>query len=161
MDVKKAAVVTAGVASVFVPGLNIVGPIIAGLYNSQSEIKEAEKGNLDRLKEEAKKQHILMEFQAQQAKVAQEIAIAHRIGVSTEVEIEEFYDTSGKGNLGVKVDPASFDVGLGGEGRRVTKRVIKFKGWSESHDSDSLDALSKLVAGGNAGLATDQVTQPV
>ena len=161
MDVKKAAVVTAGVASVFVPALGLVGPIVAALYSSQSDIKQAEKGSLEKLKEEAKKQHILMEFQAQQAKVAQEIAIAHRIGVSTEVEIEEFYDTSGKGNLGVKVDPTSFDVGLGGEGRRVTKRVIKFKGWSEPHESDALEALTKLVASGNTGATTEQVAQSV
>lgn len=162
MDVKKAAVVTAGVASVFVPGLGIFGPataILAAMGNSQSDIKEAEKGSLEKLKEEAKKQHILMEFQAQQAKVAQEVAIAHRIGVSTEVEIEEFYDTSGKGNLGVKVDPTSFDVGLGGEGRRVTKRVIKFKGWSVPHESDALDALTKLVASGISDSSTVQVAQ--
>lgn len=154
MDAKKVAIATAGVAAVVVPGLGIVGPlsaIAAALYNSQSEIKEAEKSSLDALKEEAKKQQILMEFQALQAKVAQEVAIAHRIGVSTEVEIEEFYDTSGKGNLGVKTDPTSIEVGLGGEGRRVTKRIIKFKGWSEQHESDSLDALAKLVSAGKTG----------
>ena len=64
------------------------------------------------------------------AKVEQEMAISRRIDSAEEVEIEEFYDTTGKGNLGLKAGEDSFGLGLSGEGRKITKRIIKFKGCS-------------------------------
>ena len=47
-----------------------------------------------------------------------------------EVEIEEFYDASGKGHAGLSVDAnaATGSFGLGGEGRKVTTRIYRFKG---------------------------------
>ncbi len=71
-----------------------------------------------------------MELQSHQAKVAQELAIAQRISTSEIVEIEEFYDVSGEGNLGAKVDESAFSLGAAGKGKKVTKRVIKFSGGS-------------------------------
>lgn len=72
-----------------------------------------------------------MEFQAHQARVAQELAIAERIASSNEVVIEEYYDGSGKGHVGLKAEGESLTVGAGGEGRRVTKRIIRFTGWGQ------------------------------
>ena len=69
-----------------------------------------------------------MEFQAHQARVAQELAIAERISVSHEVVIEEYYEGAGKGQLGLKVDAEALSLGASGDGRRVTKRVIRFSG---------------------------------
>lgn len=87
---------------------------------------------METLEEEAKKQKIVMEFQAHQARVAQELAIAERIAASLEVVIEEYYDGSGKGHVGLKADEEILSLGAGGEGRRVTKRVIRFNGWSDA-----------------------------
>ena len=122
----------AAAAAMFIPGGFIVGPVVgaiaAALASSQDEIKEAEGKSIETLETEARKQQIVMDFQAHQARVAQEISIAQRIASSQEVEIEEYYDTSGKGSAGLKAEEKSVTLGLSGEGRKVTKRIIKFKG---------------------------------
>ena len=73
------------------------------------------------------------------ARIEQELAIARRIDCAEEVEIEEFYDTSGKGSAGLTADmkSESATLGLSGEGRRVTKRVYHFKGWRPLDASES------------------------
>lgn len=63
-----------------------------------------------------------------QAKAQQEQAIALRIACAEEVQIEEFYDVSGSSQLGVSLKDESINAGLTGDGRRVTKRIIKFTG---------------------------------
>ena len=115
-----------GVASIAIAG------IVAALNKSQEDLKEAENKGITSLEDEAKKQRINMEFQAHQARVAQELAISQRIYFSDIVEIEEFYDGQGKGSLGVKGDESGITLGASGEGRRVTKRIIKFSGWGQS-----------------------------
>ncbi|WP_315384711.1 hypothetical protein [Microvirgula aerodenitrificans] len=100
------------------------------LSSSQNDVKAAESQGLATLEEEAKKQKIVMEFQAHQARVTQELAIAERIAASHEVVIEEYYDDSGKGHIGLKADGEAISLGASGEGRRVTKRVVRFSGWS-------------------------------
>lgn len=123
---------TAAAAAMFIPGGLIVGPVVAAiaaaLATSQDEIKEAEGKSIENLEQEARKQQIVMDFQAHQARVAQEISIAQRIASSIEVEIEEYYDTAGKGSAGLKAEEKSVTLGFSGEGRKVTKRIIKFKG---------------------------------
>jgi len=71
-----------------------------------------------------------MGFALQQARIAQELAIAKRIENADVVEIEEFYDASGKGNIGISADANSgvASFGIGAEGRRVVKRIYHFKG---------------------------------
>ncbi|MCC8671699.1 MULTISPECIES: hypothetical protein [Xanthomonas] len=128
---------TAAIASIagraaleaIVPGY--VRAIYSALSDSQTDLKTAESEGLASLAEEAKKQRIVMEFQAHQARVAQELAIAERIASSNEVVIEEYYDGSGKGHVGLKAEGESLTVGAGGEGRRVTKRIIRFTGWGQ------------------------------
>lgn len=83
---------------------------------------------IDTLKEEALRAEIKAKVLLSQAKVEQELAISRRIDGAEEVEIEEFYDVSGKGGAGIGTNGESVSFGLEGEGRRVTKRVIKFKG---------------------------------
>ena len=69
-----------------------------------------------------------------QAKAQQEQAIALRIACAEEVQIEEYYDTTGKGHLGVTAKEEGITAGLAGEGRRVTKRIIRFTGNPCSED---------------------------
>lgn len=134
MNTKKTAGIASGVAvaTMLTPGGFILGPVVgaitAALAASQDDIKTAEGESIESLEAEARKQQIVMDFQAHQARVAQEISIAQRIASSTEVEIEEYYDTSGKGSAGLKAEEKNITLGLSGEGRKVTKRIIKFKG---------------------------------
>ncbi|MEJ5030777.1 hypothetical protein [Comamonas sp. MYb69] len=90
------------------------------LSSSQDELKQAESKGIHSLEEEARKQKIVMEFQAHKARVAQELAIAERIAASFEVVIEEYYERSGKGHAGLKTEGDSISLGAGGEGQRVT-----------------------------------------
>ena len=84
--------------------------------------------SIEDLQLSARKQELQMQMAEAQAKVAQEIAKAKRIELAEEVEIEEFYDTSGEGNLGLKADAKSVALGASGSGRKVTKRIYKFSG---------------------------------
>lgn len=95
-----------------------------------------EKGNLSELKDELLRQELSGKIAEAQARVAQELAIARRIDSAEEVEIEEYYDLQGSGNLGLSVDCAKETVGLGAHaaGRRITKRVYHFKGWREESE---------------------------
>ena len=106
---------------------------------------------LSDLEVEAQKQSIEMAMARAQAKVAQELAIARRIEVAEEVEIEEFYDASGEGNLGVRAGETGFTVGAGGAGKRVTKRVYKFRGFGAPPETvvDSGASLESLPPSGD------------
>jgi hypothetical protein len=110
----------------FVPGY--VKVLRNALSESQGDIKAAESKGVAELELEATKQKVIMEFQAHQARVSQEIAIAERISTSQEVEITEYYDVSGKGHAGITAQETSISAGVGGEGRKVTHRTIKFSG---------------------------------
>ena len=80
----------------------------------------------------ARKQELKAAMAREEARALQEFAIADRIGTAEEVEIEEFYDTSGEGMVGLKGDLKSQTASLGvsGSGKRVTKRVYKFRGFN-------------------------------
>lgn len=82
------------------------------------------------LNDEAIKANIQSTVLAEQAKVEQEISIAKRILIAEKVEIEEFYDTYGSGGIGAKAEADKFSFGAHGEGKKVTKRIIKFKGFN-------------------------------
>lgn len=82
------------------------------------------------LSDEAQKAELQSLVFQSQAKVQQELAIARRILAAEEVEIEEFYDGSASAELVVKASTEKVSLGLNGEGRKITKRVIKFKGFN-------------------------------
>lgn len=134
MDMKKvvavagSAVAASAISSPYGSILVPIAAIAKSLATSQDDIKGAELKGVETLTNEARKQSIVMDFQAHQARVAQEMSIAERIASSTEVEIEEFYDTSGAGSAGVAVGKDNVSLGASGEGRKITKRVIRFKG---------------------------------
>lgn len=47
------------------------------------------------------------------------------------VEIEEFYDVSASAQAGAQINEGSIALGLGAEGKSVTKRIYQFKGFRE------------------------------
>jgi hypothetical protein len=83
------------------------------------------------LRNEAIRQEVIAQIAESQAKVAQELAIATRINTAEQVEIEEFYDVSGKGGLTANLTEGAVTAGLSGEGRKVTKRIYRFTGWHD------------------------------
>ncbi|WP_447556035.1 hypothetical protein [Vreelandella sp. EE22] len=113
-----------------IAGGPLVGLIIDNVEASSKSMNDASEKNLDSLREEAAKQQIKMDYSQHQARVAQELAIAKRIENATEVEIEEYYDNSGKGSAGLNVnaETRTGSLGLSGENRRVSKRIYRFTG---------------------------------
>lgn len=116
----------------------IVGLVIDGVKESSKDMGKAK--NLDALREESLKQEIKMEFSKHQARVAQELAIAKRIENALEVEIEEYYDNSGKdeGGLNINLATQSGGLGISTESRRVSKRVYRFKGKTNTEDFEEI-----------------------
>lgn len=106
--------------------------VAEGAERAYKAVNSASDEGIDKLKQEVAKQNIKIQFELQQARIAQELAISRRIDNAEEVEIEEFYDTSGKGGVGISADSNSgtATIGANGEGRRVTKRIYRFKGLS-------------------------------
>jgi hypothetical protein len=111
--------------------------VLEGAEKAADAISKAANKDLHELELEAAKQRIMFEMRQAEARIAQEMAIANRIGNAEEVEIEEFYDVSGKGAAGLTGDLKSETVGVGvsGEGRKVTKRVYHFRGWREGGET--------------------------
>ncbi|HCR3775469.1 TPA: hypothetical protein ON750_001055 [Morganella morganii] len=114
------------------------------LERSGSEISESSAANLDELNEKAKRAEIECSVLLSQAKVEQELSIARRIMCAQQVEIEEYYDISGKGAVGVKAEKEGITFGASGEGNKVTKRIIKFSGFSEQYIQEVKKELDKI-----------------
>lgn len=77
---------------------NLVAESLSEAIKKSNSVSEG--GDIKKLEEEARIQEIENRISEFQARVAQELAIARRIENAAEVEIEEFYDTSGNGGLG-------------------------------------------------------------
>lgn len=105
---------------------------IASLMSRSPEEKEARAFQNQIQRDEAK-----AELAQVMAKVQQELAISSRIATADEVEIEEYYEGSGKGNLGALADEKGINLGVAGEGKRVIKRVLRFKGWRPAAELQS------------------------
>ncbi|MDD2690322.1 MAG: hypothetical protein PHX69_00890 [Simplicispira sp.] len=110
--------------------LNPTGFLVSKIaeYALESIKDDPSKKTLEELELVAKKQELQMQMAEAQAKVAQELAIAKRIEIAEEVEIEEFYDLNADGSLGVKAKEQSISLGASASGRRVSKRIYKFRG---------------------------------
>ncbi|WP_051640958.1 hypothetical protein [Bacillus sp. MB2021] len=115
-------------------GLNPTGYLVQkgteALIMKAQSLRET--GTVSELEEEARKQEIYNQMSESQAKIAQELAIAQRINTAEEVEIEEYYEGEGNGGLGVQANQSNVNIGATGHGRKVVKRVYKFKGWHEN-----------------------------
>lgn len=109
--------------------IDVTTALVNELIDSITKSRKAvETRDADLLENEAKLQEIEHRITEYQARVAQELAIAKRIELAEEVEIEEFYDTTGSGGIGLQTAEGSFNLGVSGNGRRVVKRVYRFKG---------------------------------
>ena len=104
----------------------LTGRIIESVEKATGAVNLASDKGIDALREEVAKQELRLQFDLQQAKIAQELAIAQRILNAEVVEIEEFYDRSGRGHLGAKGDQDGATLGFGAEGKSVVKRIYKF-----------------------------------
>lgn len=114
---------------VMVTSTPIIGPVAGVLIESARDAEVASQGtDLSVLANEAKRQEISLHMAKMQAQVAQELAIAHRIENAIEVEIEEYYEGTGKGGLSGSVNADGGTAFLGGEGRKVVKRIYRFTG---------------------------------
>lgn len=107
----------------------IIGGVAGVLLESAKDADIAsESGDIAKLTQEAKRQEISLQMAKMQAQVAQELAIAHRIENAEEVEIEEYYEGTGKAGAGLSTEGASASFTLGADGRKVVKRVYRFTG---------------------------------
>lgn len=114
---------------VMVKATPLLGPVAGVLVNSARDTEVAARsGEMSALTTEAKKQELSLHMARMQAQVAQELAIAHRIERAVEVEIEEYYEGSAKGGVNGSIEPTVASLSIGGEGRKVVKRVYRFKG---------------------------------
>lgn len=87
-----------------------------------------ENSTLKELREEEIRQNIKSRVLQEQARTEQELAISRRIDNAEDVEIEEYYDLSAQGSAGLNTNGEAISVGLSGEGRKISKRIYKFKG---------------------------------
>ena len=90
-----------------------------------------EGGNWVKIKAELTKKRAEAEMNELNAKVLQELAIANRIENAIDVEIEEYYENGGSVNGSANIDEKSAVASLGGDNKKIVKRVYKFKGLRE------------------------------
>lgn len=104
-----------------------------GAEKAVEKVQElSQKGaTIQEIREATARQELMMQLRASQAKVEQELAIAQRINTAETVEIEEFYEASGKGGLNVQSSESGVTGCLSGEGSKVTRRIYRFNGWHE------------------------------
>lgn len=107
--------------------------IAEGAEKAINSVTAAADQGLPQLQEEVAKQNLMMQVSQHQARVEQELAIARRIDNACEVEIEEFYDSLGKGGIGLEATQETISLSAGGESRRITKRIYRFKGWRDDN----------------------------
>lgn len=120
----------------------LISMVIEGVEKATGAVNSAADKGIEPLRQEVAKQEIRLGFEMQQAKIAQELAIAQRILNAEVVEIEEFYDRSGKGQLGLKLEPDVPTLGLGAEGKSVVKRIYKFSGRRSPEGENSTPDIS-------------------
>lgn len=114
----------------FSPGYALVRVIydkVAGVT-----IDAPSNADLSSVRLETERQENEMRRLEAQAKVAQEMAIATRIQTAAEVQIEEFYEYSGEGKVGLNTDSSGLNLGASGAGKRICKRVYRFTGVLEN-----------------------------
>lgn len=104
---------------------------------------------IKQLEEQAIRQKLEQAIWEAKAKTLQEIAIAKRIETATTVEIEEYYDLSGEASAGISTNGQNIQVGMSAAGRKVSKRIYRFTGWSKesttASDLTEIDNLDKQL----------------
>lgn len=132
MDDAKATVLTvlkSSLAASMIPMLPAMVELIESLAGSGKRVEDAKVPD-DGLASVLAREESLARVAEATARVQQELAIAGRIATADEVEIEEFYDGMADGTAGLKTDGKGVTAGVSASGRRVTRRVVRFKGWN-------------------------------
>jgi hypothetical protein len=128
MDVTAAGTLAVEAAKLVAnPSGYLISLIAESTSKSIATTGSAKAQELTELRVQAERQAIEMRMAEAQAKVAQELAIAKRIENAAEVEIEEFYEYGGEAKAGVKATATSVAAELSGAGKRVSRRVYRFK----------------------------------
>lgn len=137
----KVGSIAAGIGSLMFPQVFLAKKLIDLAVSAVESDKSTEKSTTPELREHAERQELEQRIKQANAKIAQEYAIAARIQTAEEVEMEECYEYVASGNGGFQANLATGDVGVtaGGETRRVSKRIYRFKGGLQ------LDCLSDQV----------------
>lgn len=112
--------------------LTIISPISGAVFEiiSKDNSKSANIDDLDNSTKNSNEDYILNNL-LKHTELLKELAIIRRIDTAEKVSIEEFYDTKGDGALGVQSTEGEFNIGLKGNGQKVTKRIYSFDGWRE------------------------------
>lgn len=109
--------------------LKFLYPLESYFLEKSVEVAEILKnGDLAKMKIELEKKIIESQILELQSKTEQEFAIVRRIENAIDVEIEEFYETSGEGKINGNISESSLGVNLSGSGKRIKSRTYKFKG---------------------------------
>ena len=111
------------------PTSYLIEKAVAATVKAFTTEAESPSSSTSKLEELALRQEIEARVLKEQARIEQELAIARRIDNAEEVEIEEYYDTSGEGALGLKGEGNGVSVGASGSGKKIVKRIYKFKGY--------------------------------
>lgn len=111
-------------------GFSVTSILTAMLLETSTEKQQVDPVNPEDRETSRKKQ----EFQLTelQARIAQELAIARRIELAHQVEIEEYYEGVGDGGIGLQASADQLRMGLHGSGSKVVKRVYRFKGFQSN-----------------------------
>lgn len=110
------------------PMADIISSLIGEIITDK-DILEGET-SIEKIKDKSNVEDVSLQLLKERVRVAQEIAIALRIETADEVEIEEFYDNYKDINAGLKGNSEGVTFGVNGTGKRVVKRVYKFKGYN-------------------------------
>ncbi len=114
------------------PVYGLASTIAEQYVDSNKNSREILKTNDEqKIKVELTRKKAETEILEMEAKIAQELAISKRIENASIVEIEEYYEGSGSGNIGLSAEEKSIKFGASGEGKKVTKRVYRFTGFQE------------------------------
>jgi hypothetical protein len=95
------------------------------------------------LQEQAIRQELEQRIWEAKARTLQEFAIATRIDTADTVEIEEFYDLTGQGSIGVNLKEEGATAGISAAGRKGTKRIYRFSGWREGSQPKDWEAFQQ------------------
>ena len=114
------------------PAYGLASTIAEQFIDSNKNSREILKSNdEEKIKLELARKKVETEILEMEAKISQEIAISKRIENASIVEIEEYYEGLGSGNIGLGLEEKSIKLGVSGEGKRITKRVYRFTGFQE------------------------------
>jgi hypothetical protein len=94
------------------------------LFRSENNLSGMDPASLEN---EVERERAESEVLQAKARAAFEFALASRIMTAAEVRVEEYYDTTGSGGVGVDLNEGR--LGAHGNGSRVSHRIIHMSGW--------------------------------